>query len=409
MQEPEPEVQATADLSPLSPSPVHTASPLVVPALQDTVDTIDAMVAAVVASTSHARDNAAPAHRVADSIDAGDIVDDDPYDEDTQTEAVAEPPQAEFSSSNDDDYAKTFDSPIASDHVEDGHHQEAQLRNHHSSSGLLINHPSVASHSVLDPLLAQASATDYLAAQPNTGGGGLATSSSHPHQVHAQAGHQTATSSYAQDGAQNSASATESAIDLQRLVADLTAQSNEPSSHATPDSNAVQSQAVGPGSSSISSSGLPSSSSLPPRPPLPNIASQSYVSQHHPGGSNLGLAPGNAASPPLSGQPMQMLATGAPGTTGATGSLPLPLASSLASATTPAMSAPEYMPGVPGYANDRNGEDQRRTWEQFVADERQYMSEAKWDRFPEGSRIFIGTKTSSRYIAAAEPTLTCCL
>ena len=25
-----------------------------------------------------------------------------------------------------------------------------------------------------------------------------------------------------------------------------------------------------------------------------------------------------------------------------------------------------------------------------MADERQYMSEAKWDRFPEGSRIFIG-------------------
>jgi hypothetical protein len=35
-------------------------------------------------------------------------------------------------------------------------------------------------------------------------------------------------------------------------------------------------------------------------------------------------------------------------------------------------------------------DDYQRKWDQFIADERQYMSEAKWDRFPEGSRIFIG-------------------
>ena len=60
MPDPEAELQATANLSPVSPSPVHTASPLVVPALQDTVDTIDAMVAAAVASTSQTGENTAP-------------------------------------------------------------------------------------------------------------------------------------------------------------------------------------------------------------------------------------------------------------------------------------------------------------------------------------------------------------
>lgn len=35
-------------------------------------------------------------------------------------------------------------------------------------------------------------------------------------------------------------------------------------------------------------------------------------------------------------------------------------------------------------------------WDQFMADERQYMSEAKWDRFPEGSRIFIGNLSSDK-------------
>lgn len=31
-----------------------------------------------------------------------------------------------------------------------------------------------------------------------------------------------------------------------------------------------------------------------------------------------------------------------------------------------------------------------------MTDERQYMSEAKWDRFPEGSRLFIGTTIDNR-------------
>lgn len=388
MPEPEAELQATANLSPVSPSPVHTASPLVVPALQDTVDTIDAMVAAVVASASQPGDEAAPTHGAVDSIDAGDIVDDDPYGDDTQSEAVAGPPQAEMPSSNDDDYAKTFDSPIASDHDEEGHHPDAQPGSHSSSSRPLSNHPSVASHSVLDPLLAQASATDHATARPRSGDS-LAASSSHRPQDHPQAGQQ-AVPSYAQEGSQNGASTAEPAIDLQRLVANLTAHSNEPTSRTTPEPNNVQaSKGAGPTSSS---SGLPSASSLPPRPPLPNTASHSYVSQHHPGGSNLGLATGNAASPAISGQPVQMLAAGAPGTMGAMGSLVPPSASGLTSAVNPALSAPDYASGAPGYANDRKGDGHRNTWEQFVADERQYMSEAKWDRFPEGSRIFIGTQ-----------------
>jgi hypothetical protein len=32
----------------------------------------------------------------------------------------------------------------------------------------------------------------------------------------------------------------------------------------------------------------------------------------------------------------------------------------------------------------------QQTWESFQADEKRYMTEAKWERFPDGSRIFIG-------------------
>lgn len=392
MPEPEAELQATADLSPVSPSPVHTASPLVVPALQDTVDTIDAMVAAVLASTDDTKNDGPKAHGVGDSLDASDIVDDDPYGDDTQPESVAEPPQADSSNINDDDYAKTFDSPIASDHVEEDHPQEAETSNLASSAGPLSSHPSGASHSVLDPLLAQVSATGpFAVTQPKLGDGGLAASPSQPSQDHAQAGHQTTGSfSSARNGAQNGASITEPAIDLQRLVADLTAHSHEPSALSIPDSSAVQAaQAVSPNSSSLSSSALPSSSSLPPRPPLPNAASHSYVSQHYPGGSNHGLAAGNSATSPTSGQPMHVLATGSPAT--------------LASAAPSTLSVAEYASSTPGFAGDGQNDELRRSWEQFVADERQYMSEAKWDRFPEGSRIFIGTHAPLTYILPRQP------
>lgn len=383
MPEPEAELQATANLSPVSPSPVHTASPLVVPALQDTVDTIDAMVAAVVASTSQTSvaDDAAPAHAAEESLDPSDLVDDDPYGDDTQPEAA---PKAELEapSSNDDDYAKTFDSPIASDHGDEGPQQEAR-----PGDPPLSNHPSVASHSVLDPLLAQASASDIIATPPQTGDG-AALASSQPPQDQSQTGQRAAPSNAPED-THNGASTAEPAIDLQRLVADITAQSNQPSSHPTPDANAVQApQTAGP---SLSTSGLPTSSTLPPRPPLPNTASQSFVSQHHPGGANLALSAGNAAH----GQPAQMLATGAPGTTAAISSLPP--AATHASTANPALNAFDYTAGAPGHTNDSKGE-RRRAWEQFLADERQYMSEAKWDRFPEGSRIFIGMHAALRMI-----------
>ena len=35
-------------------------------------------------------------------------------------------------------------------------------------------------------------------------------------------------------------------------------------------------------------------------------------------------------------------------------------------------------------------------WEAFLQDERKFVSEARWDRFPEGSRIFIGNLSSER-------------
>ena len=387
MPEPEAELQATANLSPVSPSPVHAASPLVVPALQETVDTIDAMVAAVVASGSRAGDDHLPVPDATGPIDGGDIVDDDPYSDDAPAETAVEPQKTEVPNSNDDDYAKTFDSPIGSDEL-DGQNEHPEAHSHSVSqpSGSVGNFPSIASHSVIDPSLTQGSDIN-----PEVNRGSAISFSQQPHNP-ASAEQNTAPPAHVPGDTQNDASQSEPSIDLQRLVADLTAQSTEPNPNPTPDPNAVKAtQAAAPSSTSISS-GLPSSASLPPRPPQPNTASQAFVSQHHPGASGLSLA-ANPTAPSVSGQPLQLVAAGAPGTsTGAITNLPPPPGSGLSSsATVNTLNAPNYAPHAPSYHTDRPEDDYRSKWEQFLSDERQYMSEAKWDRFPEGSRIFIGT------------------
>ncbi|KAG7293784.1 hypothetical protein NEMBOFW57_003841 [Staphylotrichum longicolle] len=43
-----------------------------------------------------------------------------------------------------------------------------------------------------------------------------------------------------------------------------------------------------------------------------------------------------------------------------------------------------------------HGSSIKQLWDQFQADEKRYTSEAKWERFPEGSRIFIGNLSSER-------------
>lgn len=407
MQEPEPELQATANLSPISPSPVHMASPLVVPALQNTIDTIDATVAAAAASTAQAHlpivQHHMPVHTVDDD---GDIIDDDdsfndPYGDDPPVDTTTEPPAEQEDS--DDDYAKTFDSPIGLEECEDAQEYQADvpsdLRKSNDisqSPNILTSHSSDAPPLLLDPSLVQnAAALNQTATQSE-----------------AEGAHNTAASQSAEPAKPDLKSASppvhlkgDSAIDvpqisptvnLDRFVAENTAQSADPNSN--PELSAVKAENLADASSlPTPSSVLPSSSSLPPRPPQPNAASKLYPSHHHPTGSNSSIS-AHAIAPPIPGQPSTYVAAGAPGTfTDAIGNLPPPLTSSLKPpvAMTSLEPTPYSSPQVHGYPTDPNADESQNKWDQFLADERQYMSEAKWDRFPEGSRIFIGTRSAS--------------
>ncbi|EWY93354.1 hypothetical protein FOYG_06592 [Fusarium oxysporum NRRL 32931] len=294
MTEPEAELQATANLSPVSPSPVHSATSLAVPVLQETVETIDAMVAAAAAAAADANGSINKAPNLEPISGAGgddDIVDDDslndPYGEDDTDVAAQQVPQPqveqELPDSN-DDYAKTFDSPIGTEEGEDGvvEPQDVSSLPRESneislSSDHLTNRTSQVSHVVHESSLSaqpgqSATSTTSNASSEAQAAGVANTFTSQP------SNQQTSSPSTAKPGASNAASSASPSADIQRLVADLTAPSN-PNTHYAP-----------------------------------SVLDSEY----------------------------------------------------------------------------------ERQWNQFLADENQYIAEAKWDRFPEGSRIFIGNLSSDK-------------
>lgn len=359
--EPEAEIQATADLSPVSPSPVHTAAPQVVPALQDTVDTIDIMVAAAVEQSEAGGvsvDNVASlAAAIADNVDDHDDGDDDDsfneaYDNNDDAAGLEPQPLAQTEDDN-DDYAKMFDSPIEPEDEDDSSAiAQPELNSLAPQTSSSIAQPADAAE-LVSQADAQAQAAVDNSANPTNIAKSAATA-----QVDSSQPASSSSESPAQAELENNTTQ-DASLDIDQLVADLTSKPQEFSSNSdnaglTSHSDAANDAANGTATSPSSISALPSPSSLPPRPPLPHSASHSLPSQHHPVATSHSSTEGIGFSNPNSVGPATHSRT--------------------ASQSGSISQDPEY----------------QRMWDQFMTDERQYMSEAKWDRFPEGSRIFIG-------------------
>ncbi|RDA91300.1 hypothetical protein CP533_6331 [Ophiocordyceps camponoti-saundersi (nom. inval.)] len=327
MTEPQAEVQATASLSPVSPAPVHTAAPRVVPALQDTVDTLDAMVADAVAH---------------------DVVDDDSLDG-VYADMVAPEATPQPQPDTTDDYAKTFDSPV--DPQEGGEQPPPQHVQSSSSvppeSSCLPSEfmPSVT-HDASEPLLPSTAPTQQPPPPPPDA----------------------------------DAESRDSSLDIQKLVADLTAQPAETGSEPSAEPSAA----------------LPSSSSLPPRPPQPQTGSPSYAA---PNNSSVAAVTSSVVASTSEQSSSGIFPAGAVPAEPAGSVLASPTAGMEANPAAAFLNVQPHAP-QPAPAQSKDGEseaaDYQRQWEQFTTDERQYMSDAKWDRFPEGSRIFIGNLSSDK-------------
>ena len=232
----------------------------------------------------------------------------------------------------------------------------------------------------------------------------------------------------AQSAKEESSDFTNGGVDIQALLDNLsppiaTDPSPEEIIPPTGNSPGVSSDVLKPGNAASPSSGLPAHPNLPPRPPRqekpvvqPRYPPQDDIRSYHPhnqtpvGAPGFGLQHAPSFRPPQ-GQPPAVLAVGAPGTATslpASSLPPPPLAtfqqSSVASVQqqqSPITPSIQQREKADGNASKRGGsveEDDEIPWgpeiqkiyDEFLHEERVYVTEGQWDRFPPNSRLFIG-------------------
>jgi len=349
---------------------------------------------------------------------AGEYSDDSQVDSDDSFDAYGEDEQEEQEQeqnepdSVNDDYANTFDSPAEREHQseasearQDVSEAAVSMNNSSTPEKLKSQSPPPAPTSVLSPPRPPAlAATNGLARSSsvlseNGSSDALSTAPSAASTFDAGPSALTGVVSEAVEPMTSVASPStdeeddDHDVDIQKLVDDITARANS----STSVSAAVQApgsarptQAVSaPASNVPATPNLSTSSTLPPKPSvshhtpshLPAIPpAQSFQSRNNPLLSPIGSQsnPGPAAQRGL------YLSSGAPGTSNdGFSSLPPPPPSinhAHNHALTSSTSAHHFPPQSPV----------QPAWETFLIDEKRYTTEAKWERFPEGSRIFIG-------------------
>ncbi|CCC05381.1 unnamed protein product [Sordaria macrospora k-hell] len=448
-----PEVVASADLSPLSPKPIalHSTSPTLVPRLQDHAAAIDAVVEELTNQLTNTNPTSQqPSYNqytsptmpepVQESSDVSDTIvvageyseDDndslDAYDEDGQDQSPEheqDNKQGDKPETGSDDYAHTFDSPT--DRGEEGEADETQP-DVSKASETMMNDSSTSDPSKTQPSTAPTS-------DPSSSPPVKVTSQTKPHSEAEQLSVQTNESLQSLDAPSDSAPAApqqhlqssnpdlvpdatlngSSSMaevppaqdsrdiqmpdaphhDAQSSTKDSAAASNNPTPANEDDDTAVDIQklvdnitaraAASPTTASTTS--VAAASSKPPA---------TQTSQN--GASILNLSPGVGSGTPRTAY----MSTGGPGIdNGAISSLPpIPPNSFNNAQAQPYASAHNSRHALgPGNSHISNiytpASDQ--DYEKFLVDERQYTLEARWEqRFPEGSRIFIGNLSCER-------------
>ncbi|KAI1636030.1 hypothetical protein F4809DRAFT_641893 [Biscogniauxia mediterranea] len=425
-----PEVLATADLTPISPAPLHPPSPIIVPTLQHQADTICTMTLSGEYQAAAASVAVAPAehlelasrsdmpttnglhgsHLVVDispstgdpgldsspgsNEEQGGEEDDD--EEDEEEEEGASPAERAGGETRDSDVHQE----ASIETQQDVSNTSESTLNSDTPASSLTNHTEVAVpvHDLHPTSPHQLAPELYSAPSPKTaqqvqkpqeeGQVGSYTYEPQPPQPSTDAPPSTSD--------QNSSASNDDAIDIQALVDNITARAA-----AADASQNVTSQNAANIPTSIATTTASQGSSLPPRPPMPQPAPQSYtrsedVATYQPGVPHPSAMTVSPAIPPAPGI---YPAGGAPGTVAsANTSLPTNPQPSISAMSNHAMSMPQYDAAYAALAGSHAQafDPQQQLWDGFLQEERRYVSEAKWDRFPEGSRLFIGNLSSER-------------
>lgn len=392
--------------SPLSPLPIHIHNPSDIPVLRNQIDptfnmtaTHEPLKVSLVApeTTEH--------FTIPDTIDSpdSDTRFSDAYDEKDEDTAEAKVEEAES-----DDYAMTFESD-GEEHPDS--HDQSQAVDQESNS--LSN--TVPTSELSTSLSNDRSATFDSQNGPETQPAPTIPSSlsipSMPQSTAAQSSDPsqnsiTKTEPTSSDNFQNpniktkstNSEDTKGEIDIQQLLDNITANAEINAQAARPSS---------PSSSNVPSKGsssLPTHASLPPRPQITQIPKRSnYTSFDDPhkynvGGSGYSHQPNSFNH---SGVTPSLVAVGAPGTaTDPRFGLPPPPSVAFNNSHQDANSPQHYtqshrMPSVQsseGHDSDDKpwGSAVQKKYDEFLERERTYVTEGLWERFPKGSRLFIG-------------------
>lgn len=452
-----PEVVAAANLSPVSPRPLHNTYtlPQVLPELQDQAENPDIVplepdtfrTAAAAMATQPDQEQTEPVSEVHieglsnsdaaaesddssiadnESIEYGDAEEGDGQEQEvTQPDAPQETP---------DDYARTFDSP-GQEHSVGAEAESAEEQDQQPQQDSVLNAPesmniteqpdqpdAVSAQSFpaqpapvdapapslaadgSQPNQARTPAQNATAPQPTENGGEPSppvqgampdatipkpspdqqpATPPHPHKPEADVKPEETAATrerevdvlpQTEDVEMTTEDAPDAtALDIQKLVDEITAKAE-----AT-DQPSAEPAMTQPAASSPLDVDM---SSLPPKPALTQEQSKqtfSPATYHHASLPNAPNFPASAATP--SQQP------------------------SFANGAAPGVSQPQNFNATPAFASYpnayppgstsqqdavHNGAGLQQTYDEFLADERKHMAEAKWERFPEGSRIFIG-------------------
>lgn len=399
----EPGVVASADLEPCSPKPINLSSPAAVPALQDQVDTYYTMSqppAAGSLSAAAALDapgvaansidhiqsylavspiqlNGDGAHGVADTIPG-----------DNQEQKEQKDSQSGTADTDGDEYAKTFDSPAAE--VADGPQDDVPQGSASTGSAADAKGPSIAESSA-DAISSQVASPTEHSTQPTNSS--LQSSSNLPvsdDQPRTDLPSQTNGDSLPAktvEAHSNSELDTPGvppagdAIDIQALVDNITARAaasdaNQANSPPKPDDSQT-----GANPQHLQAQSTTQASSLPPRPPVSQQPTSASLHAEEAKRFPHANVPTAFPVPPSTGMSYPY---------GTDVNYPPP--PTMNPTTNPPMPIAQYSqaPGLPNSIHVSEPQPQQQTYEIFLQEERKYVSEAKWDRFPEGSRLFIG-------------------
>ena len=412
---------ASANLTPVSPAPLHPSSPIIVPTLQDQADSLSTMSqpdsyqvgdhanTAPVSSNGQAmllnQNQVAAANRYEDIVnrdidlshpgieygpDGGETGAQDGNAAAVGSEGNLQNLYSVAEESNSQHSVSMVNDSTVNTDVSDTltNHSEPAAPSHD------LSHDSSPSGNIHASSSAQpASDLNTQANESHQGRPQTKVKEQSPHEIHNSIDKQPIQTT---KGGESPTNATDNPIDIQALVDTITANAaKEDVTQATVPKAAAPAPALAsvPAPAPAPAPGT-SSNSLPPRPPIPQQSTQSYVPLEDARAYQPGFAPAIPATLPssISLVPSAAYPGGAPGTiSNSHGALPPPPSTSL---NTAPVSQFTLYPSFPGHLPPPSITSQQ--WESFLQDERKYVSEARWDRFPEGSRLFIGNLSSER-------------